>query len=258
MTKTATAKEAPGAESEPSPRPATGGKGRKRNSRGRPGGEESRARILETAGQMFAARGFDGVSTRELARAAEVNISAITYYFNGKKGLYKAVIRQLIHDTAPVAEPMVTTLTESVRAAGDDRPALSDALTDFVEALLGAILTDPKLRWQMPLVMREFQQPSSAFDVLLAERINPMHNAVAELVGAARGIDPESDEAILVTAAVIGQCMAFGFARTVIFARTGWQDYAPENRRRIIAAITPAILGMLGLPVPPRLTDDAR
>ena len=55
---------------------------------GRSSGENSRARILEAAGQLFAARGFDGVSTRELAAAARVNISAITYYFQGKNGLY--------------------------------------------------------------------------------------------------------------------------------------------------------------------------
>ena len=82
---------------------------------------------------------------------------------------------------------------------------------------------DPKIRWQMPLVMREFQQPSAGFELLFAERINPMHNAIAKLVGAARGLDPTSTEAILITATIIGQCMAFGFARAVIFARTGWQ-----------------------------------
>ena len=54
--------------------------------RGRPGGDESRARLLATAGELFAERGYNGVSTRELAKAADVNVSAIAYYFRVKEG----------------------------------------------------------------------------------------------------------------------------------------------------------------------------
>ena len=216
--------------------------------RGRPGGAESRARILECAGQLFAAQGFDGVTTRELARDAAVNISAITYYFDGKEGLYHAVLRQLVEETAPMFDPMVDRLETGVIEAGSDPQKLASLLGWYVDTLLSGILMDPKIRWQMPLVMREFQQPSAGFELLFAERINPMHNAIAKLVGAARGLDPTSTEAILITATIIGQCMAFGFARAVIFARTGWQDYTDENRRQVIKTVTTGILGMLGLP----------
>jgi TetR/AcrR family transcriptional regulator, regulator of cefoperazone and chloramphenicol sensitivity len=216
--------------------------------RGRPGGAESRARVLECAGQLFAARGFDGVTTRELASAAAVNISAITYYFEGKEGLYHAVLRQLVEETAPMFDPMVDRLDAGVREAGADPQKLAALAGWYVHALLSGILMDPKIRWQMPLVMREFQQPSAGFELLFAERINPMHNAIAKLVGAAKGLEATSTEAILITATVIGQCMAFGFARAVIFARTGWQDYTEENRRQVIETVTSGILGMLGLP----------
>lgn len=218
--------------------------------RGRPGGAESKARIVEAAGRLFAARGFDGVSTRELARAAKVNISAITYYFDGKDGLYDAVLRQLIDETAPLFDPMVARLEAGAAASGNDKEKLAELVAWFVHALLSGILSDPKIRWQMPLVMREFQQPSAGFDVLFAERINPMHNAIAKLVAGAKGIEATSTEAILITATVIGQCMAFGFARAVIFARTGWKEYTDENRSEIIATVTSGILGMLGLPRP--------
>ena len=205
---------------------------------------------MEAAGRLFAARGFDGVSTRELARAAKVNISAITYYFGGKDGLYHAVLRQLIGETAPLFDPMVARLEAGAAASGNDKEKLAELLTWFVQALLTGILSDPKIRWQMPLVMREFQQPSAGFDVLFAERINPMHNAIAKLVAGAKGIEASSTEAILITATVIGQCMAFGFARAVIFARTGWEEYTDENRSEIIATVTSGILGMLGLAPP--------
>lgn len=60
------------------------------------GGEEneSRKRLLLMAGKLFAEKGFGSVSTRDIANAAGVNISLISYYFNGKDGLYTAVLRE--------------------------------------------------------------------------------------------------------------------------------------------------------------------
>ncbi|HAA91268.1 MAG TPA: hypothetical protein DCE33_02395, partial [Rhodospirillaceae bacterium] len=159
----------------------------------------------------------------------------------------------LIEETAPLFEPMVARIEAEVRAADSDKMKLAQLVAWFVGALLSGILSDPKIRWQMPLVMREFQQPSEGFDLLFAERIEPMHNAISQLVGASRGLDPSSADAKLITATVIGQCMAFGFARAVIFARTGWQDYDDQNRQQVISTVTPGILRMLDLP----LLEDA-
>ena len=84
--------------------------------------------------------------------------------------------------------------------------------------------------------------------MLLEERIHPLHNAVALLVGAATDQDAEAPETRLLTAAIIGQCMALGAARTVVCARLGWDGYTPERVDFIIRTLTPAVLAMLGLP----------
>ncbi|GIL17401.1 MAG: TetR family transcriptional regulator [Oligoflexia bacterium] len=52
----------------------------------------ARERLIEVATQLFAEKGLDGVSTRDISKAAGLNISLISYYFGGKEGLYKAVI----------------------------------------------------------------------------------------------------------------------------------------------------------------------
>ena len=58
----------------------------------------SREKLLEVAVHLFAQKGLDGVSTRDLAREAGLNISLISYYFGGKEGLYRAVLElSLIH-----------------------------------------------------------------------------------------------------------------------------------------------------------------
>ena len=55
--------------------------------------KEPKERILEAAAALFAQRGFSGVGVREIATAADVNISMISYYFNGKNGILKEIIK---------------------------------------------------------------------------------------------------------------------------------------------------------------------
>lgn len=54
---------------------------------------DSRVCILRAATKLFARLGLDKCSTREIAKESDSNISLISYYFGGKEGLYKEVMR---------------------------------------------------------------------------------------------------------------------------------------------------------------------
>jgi TetR/AcrR family transcriptional repressor of nem operon len=54
---------------------------------------ETRQKIIEMAGRLFSERGFDGVSIREIVKAAGVNLGAVTYHFQSKTGLFAEVVR---------------------------------------------------------------------------------------------------------------------------------------------------------------------
>ena len=51
------------------------------------------ARLLRAAESLFARHGFDGVRTRDVAGAAEVNISTLHFHWKNKGTLYEAVCR---------------------------------------------------------------------------------------------------------------------------------------------------------------------
>ncbi|MEE2980412.1 MAG: CerR family C-terminal domain-containing protein [Pseudomonadota bacterium] len=216
--------------------------------RSRSDGEASRARLLDAAGKLFAERGYASVSTRALAKAGEANLSAIGYHFGGKEGLYREVLRQLVADTEPLIIPAIRGLHDGVEAAAGDRAKLARVMTEFLHGLLGSVLGNERMRWQMQLMLREFHSPSKLFPMLLEERIHPLHNAVSRLVGAATCQPAEAPETRLLTAALIGQCMALGAARRVVCARLGWDEYTPERVDFLARTITPAALAMFGLP----------
>ncbi|MGH1505608.1 MAG: helix-turn-helix domain-containing protein, partial [Acidimicrobiales bacterium] len=51
----------------------------------RPSADETRARILAAAVEVFAERSFDGASTREIASRAEVTQPLLNYHFQSKE-----------------------------------------------------------------------------------------------------------------------------------------------------------------------------
>jgi TetR/AcrR family transcriptional regulator len=55
---------------------------------------DCRENIIAAAIPLFAAKGLNGVSVRELASTAGVNLSMVSYYFGGKEGLYAAVLTE--------------------------------------------------------------------------------------------------------------------------------------------------------------------
>ncbi len=219
-------------------------------------GTASRARLLTAAGRLFARQGFDGVSTRELAKAARVNLSAIAYHFGGKEGLYREVLHRLVVDSEPMIGAVIAGLGRGVADAAGDKAKLAAVTAGFVRHMLGGILGDERMRWQMAMMLKEFQEPSKFFTMLLDERVHPLHNALAELVAAATGRRPEDPETRLLTVSLIGQIMAFGAARTVVWARLGWDRYTPERVETIVRTVTPVVLGGLGLPLPAAEDSD--
>ncbi len=68
-------------------------------------------RILEAAEKLFADRGFDGTSIRDIASEADANVSMISYYFGSKENLMKAIIRQKVSDSQKSLEEVMADTT---------------------------------------------------------------------------------------------------------------------------------------------------
>ncbi len=59
---------------------------------GRKPNTEVKGRILNTAISLIAEKGYNAVGVREIAKNADVSISMISYYFNGKIGILKEIM----------------------------------------------------------------------------------------------------------------------------------------------------------------------
>ena len=137
----------------------------------------ARERLLQTAGMLYAERGLDAVSTRELTGEAGVNLAAIAYYFGGKDGLRDAVIDTVIERTRERVGPIVARLSSDVADARGDRRDLSRAAARFMRAYLGTTLPLGPENWTVTVVMRAMSTRSEAHDRLYDTVFAPMMNA---------------------------------------------------------------------------------
>lgn len=66
--------------------------------------DSSKERITKIAKKFFAQKGFDGTSIRDIAKAANVNVAMISYYWGGKKELFQNIIDNLVETQTKYAK----------------------------------------------------------------------------------------------------------------------------------------------------------
>lgn len=88
---------------------------------------ETRERILDAAESVFAERGFDAATTREIAARSETNVATTYSYFASKEALYAAVLQRAI-------EPLIDLMDRF--ALEPDKPgAAAGAIHDVLARL---------------------------------------------------------------------------------------------------------------------------
>jgi AcrR family transcriptional regulator len=87
-------------------------------------------KILDAAENLFADKGFNGTSLREITSQAEVNLAAVNYHFGSKKELIKAVMSRYMNELSPRLESALTVVCHG------DQPSLVDVFSAFINPLL--------------------------------------------------------------------------------------------------------------------------
>ncbi len=198
--------------------------------------EETRARLLEAGLELFAAHGYDGVTTRQLAGQAGVNQAAIPYHFGGKEGLYLAVARNIAENILATIGLLAERVELEAVNLADDRAALAELLRLMVGTLARKIVSHDRGALMHAFVIREYSSPTKAFDILFKGGVERIHRALTAIVAAAMQLPTESQEAILRAHTIMGQVLGFAGGRAVVCRRMGWEGY-DQKRGETVATL---------------------
>jgi AcrR family transcriptional regulator len=145
-------------------------------------GEKTRERLLETAGRVFADKGFDAATGKGICELAAANTAAVVYHFGSLDGLYAAVLFE-------ARSRLVSTELLTSVIAGDRDP---DAKIESFIGLLVKTLTGPGSRcWAARVIGREIISPSKIGGEFIDKELRGRAKLLKTLVSELTGLPPD-------------------------------------------------------------------
>jgi TetR/AcrR family transcriptional regulator, regulator of cefoperazone and chloramphenicol sensitivity len=205
--------------------------------------EDARARLIDAAIKLFAEKGYEGTSVRDLATAAGVNVAAVSYHFGSKDELYHEALRACLAPCGEMRERMQKHLDAALknRSRKAAEEALRGCIQDFLE-----VLVSPAAR-HSHLVMREQSEGKQRFEPVIREFFQPVGSILREVILMLAPGLPEM-RVFMVIAGIIGQCLHIYKARVSYRVLAGVDSHSPEYiemASKHIAHLT--ALGLRGL-----------
>lgn len=199
---------------------------------------DAKQRLLEAAEVVFADKGFDLATVREICRAAGANIASINYYFGDKERLYVETLKRA-HACADGAE-----LGEPVFEWPAATPPVQK-LRDFIR-MMASRMHAPARPSAMRLLMREFAHPSPAAQQVILEFIRPkafgLRAILQELLP---GHEPS--KLLMIGFSVMGQILFYRQNRPVVELIFGKDAVDALDVEMVIDHVTRFTLGALGV-----------
>ena len=167
--------------------------------------EQPRNKILLTALRLFASLGFERTTVRQIAKEAQVNISAIAYYFGDKAGLYKAAF----------IEPMGSVKEDIALFNAPDltlEQALNGLFSGFIEPLKKTAFVKQCIR----LHMREMVEPTGVWQQEIDDGIRPYQHALIVVLQRYLGLSKVDDNLHRLATSIVAMGVYLYVGREVI------------------------------------------
>jgi AcrR family transcriptional regulator len=168
---------------------------------------DARSRLVTSALRLFAEKGFEAATTREICEAAGANISAIRYYFGDKAGLYRAAF----------TEPLGDAPCHSNLQAYAGLP-LPEALGRLFREFLEPLKKGEEFQLVMKLHFREMIEPTGAWQQEIDAEIKPQHEALVALLKAHLRLRNVDVDVHRLAFAIIGMAVHFYVGQDVVSA----------------------------------------
>lgn len=185
--------------------------------------DPTRNKLLEAAGRVFADRGFEAATVREICRRAGANVAAVNYHFRDKQGLYNQVLVRMAGEAR----------IESMRATLEQSAPPEEILRRVIKARLQGLGTDHLPDWHFRIVAREFSHPTPAMSRMIDKVSRPLYERLLDLVGQIIHLPADDEKTRLCTHSVMGQIFLYALACPILSKLWRGMKMTPAQMDRI-------------------------
>ncbi len=200
----------------------------------------TKERLLNKAEALFAQKGYDAVSVREITAAAQCNLAAVNYHFGNKHKLYLEVFRAR---WVPRAKRLQEYFRKSL--ASQDSPTPAAVAKSLAQAFLVGPLSDEERHRHHQLMARELGQPTEALELVAKQVMQPFFKELADTF---RSFMPDGlgeERLILNILSIFAMVLYFNFARVAVTRITGC-EYDTDFKIQLVEHISEFSLKGLG------------
>lgn len=172
--------------------------------------KDTKATLLERAGQLFLARGFENVSVRQITEASGANVAAVNYHFGGKTNIYREALALRLDEITRDKLSLLKGLAEQRPAVG-----LEQLLDRYIRSYFESFLASPDHDRLLQMIYREMGPDAVAGDLVASRLVRPLHQAFQEALLACRP-NLRASHASLCVSSIMGQVIHFIRARVVL------------------------------------------
>lgn len=135
-------------------------------------GSGAKLKLIEAAETLFAERGFESVSVRDITKQAGMNIASVNYHFGSRDGLVAAVMTRYI---TPINEERLARLDGAEKRWVGKSIPLEEILEAFVRPLVTRIRrSELSERLFLKLVGRMFGEQADAMPAAIEEQLKTL------------------------------------------------------------------------------------
>ena len=185
--------------------------------------DPTRERLLEVAGPVFADRGYQATTIRQICARAGANVAAVNYHFGDKLGLYTEVLQESVRAAQLLA----------VQNTLDQNTPPEDILRALIRARLRSITGESRPDWHSRLLAHELAQPTPALRKLIDKVTRPICKRLLELTAGMIGLPPNDDKTRLCAISVVGQVLAYVLPGPLLAEIWPGLQLTPEQVERI-------------------------
>lgn len=195
---------------------------------------QTRARLLEAAGEVFADVGYRGATVRDICTRAGTNVAAVNYHFRSKEELYRAVFHHS-HAMAMAKSPP----PEVGVGRAEDR------LREFVLRTLERMLDTGRPAWHGKLMAMEMADPSGLVEELADRYMRPQFQMLCGIIRELLGPGAPREKEYMLALSTVGQCLFYKTGRPVIARVVPIDMYEPALRAAIVDHVVETVLASI-------------
>lgn len=180
---------------------------------------DTRSIIALAAIDEFALRSVDGARTRHIAKKANVNHAAISYYFGGKWNMYLEIIRVLVRHFSKLFAPVYEECEAFFKSESKSRAQAVGLLKKYLVTSHQFYLKDLSSKIDM-IIKREENFPTEAFDIVFEEGIRYHFSIMKDLIAFLMP-DASDEEISSISISIIGMNSSITSCKTAFLKLNG-------------------------------------